>query len=674
MEALGKILLNASASLSDARKFFAGLILMLGFVFSGLMLQRIYFYLKYSADFAGFQTSEILGAFLSGARFDLAASAISVAPIALILAPSWGFLNHKLRRPVFWAALCYFVVLLGYSYIDVHYYAFSQRHMTFELQNAWAETDAILKIAGMEYLWPALGFFAVTGGVSFVYLRSMKGIVLAPDGRGWKGAIIGGTLSFAIVAVMFAVFIRGGLQMKPLGVKDAFRSEHVELGVLSLNGLYTTYNSLYESARGRGHESPLGDIKINPKDKIDVLSLIKDPSREVNDPDYPLLRKFAYKPDEERRLNVVLFIMESWSGKYSKALGGKVSATPFFDSLSEDGLLLTNCLASGQRSIEGLSGLLSSTPVWSGMTFGKGGLLYQTRMEPVGAVFKSMGYETLFIHGARPGSMGFDGLIGRAGFARHISRDDFAVSPATDDGVWGIFDHIAFARANEEFRAIKGPFFATVYSLSSHTPYTVPSKEFEVFGPETEYREFLNSLYYSDQALKIFFEAAKKEEYFKNTLFVIVSDHTEGRATADNKYVSYHIPCLFYAPGTVAPARDARLTAQMDIAPTIMDILKISRPFTSFGRSALSNAERRALIQKDENFIWVEDPYMLVTNLDEPLSLLNYREAPDKNLLKSKNKDYKPIALAMQNEILNYIEWSHAAISENRLAPAGEGK
>ncbi|MBI5344939.1 MAG: sulfatase-like hydrolase/transferase, partial [Deltaproteobacteria bacterium] len=462
------------------------------------------------------------------------------------------------------------------------------------------------------------------------------------------------------------VFIRGGLQTKPLSIKNAFANEKTELGVLTLNGVYTTFNTLFNARDDKRLAARLKSLK--PAMEIDIEGIIVSKEREENTPGYPLFRTFRYKEPERRRLNVVIFVMESWSAKFMRSLGGAADASPFFDTLAKDGLLLTNCFANAQRSYEGLSASLGSLPVWKGMALDQGGLLYQTRLEPVGQVFKGYGYETYFVHGARPGSMGFDGLVRRLGIQRHITRDDFKDRERTDDGVWGIYDEYAFLRAHEEFEKAQNPFFAVVYSLTSHTPYRVPSKEFEYFGRETGNREFLNAMRYSDYALRKFFEKARGGRYFKDTLFVIIGDHTEGFSTSNSLHENYRIPCLFYNTGAVSPGRDGMAVSQTDIVPTIFDILKIPAHYTSWGKSIFSPGARKALLPRGDHFVWVSEPYMLITDLDSPAGLYDYTKDPARNLLNGGGSKAAS-ADALQDELLQYLKFSYSLVLENRIRP-----
>jgi len=640
-----------------------------------LFVGRAYFFLKYLVSFSGNPPSEIVLSFLRGVRFDLSTACIVSIPFFVILLLPGMSKNWYARQGVLATLLLWYVVLLVYNFIDIQYYAFAQRHVTFELRNAWGDTRVLLGIGLKQYVVELLGLLLFLGAFSLAFRRLTNDFTRrarARDSAAWHRRLVWDVPLTIVMAAFFVVFIRGGLQAKPLGVKNAFSSDAVELGILSLNGIYTTFNALAESRDGRDPMAHLKSLQASAGalGRDDVVRMIAASERESYDPDYPLFRRFTYPPAERRPLNVVIFIMESWSAKFVGALEGSPDATPVFNELSRDGLLLTNCFANAQRSIEGLSALLGSVPVWKGVVLGQGGLLYQTRLEPIGHVLKSYGYQTLFLHGARRGSLGFDGLTKRVGFSRQIARDDFELNHVTDDGVWGIYDEHAFLRAHHEFEQMTQPFFSVIYSLSSHTPYTLPSKEFERFDASVPHRAFANSMGYSDYALGKFFSAARAAPYFRDTVFLIVGDHTEGPSTGATLYEGYHIPCLLYSPAHLPPGREPRVVSQLDLVPTLLDFLRISAPYTSWGKSIFADGDRMALLPRGDHFVYVREPYMLLTDLDRPIGLYDYRANPAANLLDTPNEERTKVSERMNREVEAYLQFSYDALIGNKVRPA----
>ena len=91
---------------------------------------------------------------------------------------------------------------------------------------------------------------------------------------------------------------------------------------------------------------------------------------------------------------------------------------------------------------------------------------------------------------------------------------------------------------------------------------------------------------YSDWALGRFFEQARKAPYFENTLFVIVADHCASAAGKTRLPVpGYHIPLILYAPRLLRPGQSDRLASQIDIPPTLLDVLGLPGDDHFFGKS-----------------------------------------------------------------------------------------
>jgi phosphoglycerol transferase MdoB-like AlkP superfamily enzyme len=671
---------NAKHRLQYLKRFLPVLSLAALFVVA-LTSARIYFLLKYREAFSAAASADIAASFLRGLRFDLSTAAIVTGPFLLVsLFPGARFGGRALRA-ILWAVFAWQAALLVYLFIDIQYFAFAQRHLTFEIRNAWTETGVILGIGFERYRFETMGLFLFIAAYAAVFIK-VVGLADHPPPRpgNWaeRHSIAGfarDLAAFVLAIGLSVLLIRGGFQMKPLGVRDAFSGDHVELGVLSLNGIYTTISSLaHDGADAKSMMNALRRIRpTGGADDMEAAAMIV-PSGEQVLAAYPLYRKYGYGPEDRRPLNVVVFVMESWSAKYIGALGGSPSATPFFDSLAPQGLLLANCFANAQRSIEGLTATLGSIPASLGALGGHGeGLLYQTRFSPIGTVLDRHGYETLFIHGARRGSMGFERLVKKFGIRRHISREDFDISrKGIDDGRWGIFDEHAFLRANDEFRAMRKPFFAVVYSLSSHTPYPIPSKEFEHFKADLPYRDYLNSLRYSDYALSRFFEAARKEKYFDDTVFVLVGDHTEGAATGASLYDSYRIPGFVYGRDIITPGRFDELTSQADVVPTILDILRVSDPFTSWGRSVFAAGPRSALLPRGDIFVYVKGRDMLLSSIEREIGLYDYAVNPGANILSSGGSGANDTADALNGKLAAYLLFSYDLMLQNRIAPQAE--
>ena len=287
------------------------------------------------------------------------------------------------------------------------------------------------------------------------------------------------------------------------------------------------------------------------------------------------------------RLNVVVFLEESLGSEFWGCLGRPKTLTPEMDKLAnQEGMLFTNIYACGNRTVRGMEGVLSSFPPLPGDSIVKRD--QSDNVETIARVLKRDGYATVFLYGGRGLFDGMRSFAVRNGYDRFVEEKQFAHPTFTT--IWGVCDEDLFARSIEEFRDLaktNQPFFATILSVSNHKPYAYPKGRIED-RPKPR-RE--DAVKYSDYALGRFFDAAKKEAFWTNTIFVVIADH--GARVYGKQSIpihSYEIPLVIAGPAVVhGPVRVSQLGSSLDVAPTILGLL--GRPYETmfFGRDLLKS-------------------------------------------------------------------------------------
>jgi len=221
------------------------------------------------------------------------------------------------------------------------------------------------------------------------------------------------------------------------------------------------------------------------------------------------------------RLNVVIFLEESFGSEFWGCLGRSNSLTPEMDRLAAEGLLFTNIYASGNRTVRGFEGVLSSFPPLPGDSIVKRDR--SQNVETIARVLKRDGYDTVFLYGGRGVFDGMRAFALNNGYDRFVEQKHFAHPTFTT--IWGVCDEDIFQRSLEEFRVLSSagkPFCGTILSVSNHKPYSYPPGRI----PENPAQRLRNhAVKYSDYALGQFFQAVKKESFYTNTIFVVVADH-----------------------------------------------------------------------------------------------------------------------------------------------------
>lgn len=304
----------------------------------------------------------------------------------------------------------------------------------------------------------------------------------------------------------------------------------------------------------------------------------------------------ALKPDDDeqeafdpRRIpfsrpprNVVLITVESLSAEFLGSFGNTQGLTPQLDRLAHEGLLFTQIYATGTRTVRGLDALTLGAPPIPGQAIAR--RPGNEHLATVGEVLRRQGYETLFIYG---GYGYFDNM--NAYFAGNdyqvIDRTDFPKGSVGFANVWGVADEFLFDNALTQLDRVHAagkPFLAQIMTTSNHRPYTYPDGRIDIPSPGR--RE--GGVKYTDYAIGRFIDQARAKPWFADTLFVIVADHCASASGRTKLPVpGYRIPLILYAPKMLRPGRNDRMASQIDIPPTLIDVMGLRGDEHFFGTS-----------------------------------------------------------------------------------------
>ena len=337
----------------------------------------------------------------------------------------------------------------------------------------------------------------------------------------------------------------------------------------------------------------------------------------------------------EGQPNFMLIILESFATAHIKALSDQFapddpSYTPFLDSLIREGYIFRNAYHNGSRSLDALPSLWASIP-----TFKRQFLSMPQSMAPYHALpecLKEMGYSTAFLHGAVRASMSFVAFGKTVGVENFWSQEEYEAEHGTNDfdGKWGIWDHKFFPFIAEKVNTLPEPFFATMFSLSSHHPYILPAGFDDGRYPKGHVPN--HQMYgYSDEALRHMFEQMSRNEWFDNTIFIITADHGY---TADNeKYLkvpyNFGVPLLFYSPGGLFPqGSDERPAGHIDVMPTVLGMTGYDKPYFAFGQDLFADSVAGRTINYMGAFNTIADSLVYIFNDRDFVEVFEYRTDP----------------------------------------------
>ena len=473
----------------------------------------------------------------------------------------------------------FFFNLIGYAtnFIDFGYYKFIYNRTTI---SEWAvvknEHNIVQMFLRFAYSYWHIFLLFIVLSFAWIYLYKKIRFKSTPYKKPMVFYISTSIASLLIMLTLMVAGIRGGdlkKSTRPINLVDANRY------VKKIQHADVILNTPFAIIRTFG---------IKKFQKVNYQISTSEPQNLIQ----PIK---TYTPKSDSKPNIVLFITESYGREYMgafnkhKNIPNYQSFTPFLDSLANHSLIFSNAFTNGRKSIHGMSSVLAGIPsfvdAYTSSPYAK------QPVESLVSTLNSMGYDTSFFHGAPNGSMGFLGFSNILEFDHYYGKTEFN-DDTQFDGSWGIWDEPFFQFMKTTLDTKESPFLATIFTVSSHEPYAIPEKYKEKF-PEGSI-PMHKCVEYTDFAFQQFFEAAKKEPWFENTIFVITADHCnqvyfdEYRKDINR----YAVPIMFYDPKGNYVGEHTDLAQQIDIYPTILQMAGYDKPFRSWGRSLIDETQQ----------------------------------------------------------------------------------
>ncbi len=533
--------------------------------------------------------------FWVGLRFDLAVSSYLLLPFFLLL-----LLRGRHRLPLLagLAVIVGGVILSGLAEIEFY------RELEFRFNTIVFEYLGHPRIvAGM--IWEGYPVFTYLGLWTLLFALFLLGYrllyrrILQPTlPAGGLPEKLVRTMGATVMLTLMIFASRGGFTHEPLRWGDAFFSEEPFANNLALNGVFTLGRSVIEKVKGKDKAW----TRALPAEEAAALTrrmLLLPGETDLSGADHPILRRETpatapaplLRRDPQRPMNVVVILMESFSGRHVGALGASGGVTPDFDTLSRQGILFDRAFSNGTHTHQGVFASLASFPNLPGFEYLMKTMEANQEFSGLPSLLHDQGYQSVFLYNGLFSWDNKEGFFRQHGIDRFIGRQDY-VNPTFVDPVWGVSDYDVLMRAAGEFKALaeKGPFFGAVLTLSNHSPFNLPDPlPFERIATGDAMEPRLNSMRYADWALGEFFRAAQKEEWFANTLFVLTGDHGFGSppALTEMQLDRQHVPLLFYSPALDPAAAGLRHTvaSQVDIGPSVLGLLGLAVPHQAWGRN-----------------------------------------------------------------------------------------
>lgn len=396
---------------------------------------------------------------------------------------------------------------------------------------------------------------------------------------------------------LFFLFIgiRGGIQQTPLNKGYAYFSKYPVVNHASING---DWNLFYELTHSATQNNPYNYFSkdVAKNSVVQIYKTNNSPTEKILTTDTP---------------NIVLIMLESWSADVIAALSDEKGITPEFEILSKEGLLFTNFYASGFRTEQGLLALLSGFPAQPRTSmirdFGK-----FEKLPSMTKVLSSNYYSSVY-YGGNLDFANMSSYLRTVGFKKIIGENDFTYTHKT---AWGAYDDELLSFQAGDLKNSPQPFFSLLMTITSHEPFDAPIEK--VFDEKDVAPNYKNTVHYTDKSLGSYFEKAKKEAWYHNTLFILVADHghiyPKGRTY--NEPLRYKIPLLFYGDVIKKEYRGktvSKFGSQTDIAATILNQLNSNNQAFHWSKDLLNQETPSfAFYTFEDGFGWVSDEEFFV--------------------------------------------------------------
>jgi phosphoglycerol transferase MdoB-like AlkP superfamily enzyme len=544
--------------------------------------------------------------FVQGLWFDLAVVTVLLAPLMLyeaLLPNSWRTSRwHGVLRLIWlWSAVS--LLLFGAVSEMTFWLEFSTRFNFIAVDYLIYTQEVIGNIRESYPVGLIVSGIAAVAGITVLLLKSaVQRVDSVPVRRSQRAGL-------ALAALLLPVLFLRLANVDQMTVADnAYATE------LSGNGLFSLaaamrrneldYDRFYRTIPGELAYATLQklDVKRAPLMSAATLQTIALPQQKTLTGASPLSR---------RPRNLVLISVESLSASFVGAYGATNGITPNLDALAREGMKFEQVFATGTRTVRGLEALSLGTPPVPGQAIVR--RPGNEHLSTIGQLLHDQGVSSYYFYG---GYGYFDNMNAyfSANDYKVVDRTDFPKASVQFENIWGVADEFMFDNVLTTFDAkatTDKPFFAHIMTTTNHRPYTYPDGRIDIASPGG--RD--GGVKYTDYAIGKFIRDAKSKPWFKDTLFVIVADHCASVAGKSKLPVkNYHIPLIFYAPGMLAPSTYKPIVSQIDLAPTLLDILGKSGAEQFFGRSFFAEGppQERAFISNYQELGYMKNGLLTV--------------------------------------------------------------
>lgn len=582
-------------------------------------IDRFIFIISFFEKVKGQPFKDILDIFYHGLFLDFSAVAyISVVPFLIYCILSF-MPKVKLKRKVLDVyTLVALLIYFGISFININIYReWGDKISKRAIDAFWASpSGAVASAESTPVFVPIVGIILGIVLGYYLYRYLFKSVWFFNIQKNWTNVA-----KLLVGIFILFTFIRGGYGRAPLNPSKAYFSENTFYNHAAVNTQWSLLRDYFTRSTLLRNPYPFYADDVSIKEIINPV--------------------FVHNPDSvvhvlnTKRPNIVLIMMESFVGDLIASLGGEEGITPNFEKLIQEGILFDHIYAASDRSDKGMIGILSGFPAQGPESIIK----YIPKHENIPAIGQDLdkiGYSNSFYHGGQSEFYNFKSYMLTHGIDRVVDQASFGLHE--ERASWGVYDHVIFNRMIKDFEREKQPFFSTMFTLINHEPFELNGQY--KFGKDSNPNKFRSTAYYTDSVIFDFIDKAKREPWYKNTLFVLVADHGHRLPTEqwDLSHPNrFHIPLLFFGDvikeefrGKVMP----RIGNQTDLVATLLQQLGVTPDRYSWSRDLFNPTTTEVAFYNSKDAFGIITPHQ-VLSFDNVGKSINYLADPTYSKVKT---------------------------------------
>jgi phosphoglycerol transferase MdoB-like AlkP superfamily enzyme len=507
-------------------------------------------------------------------------------------------------------------VQLSLQLSDAMYFAESGRHVSYEMRDVLTDATGLFMTAVSKHaLFIVLGYSLIIV-VLFLAYKPAKKLLSIPLGGG-RPVRYRGRHEVALICVVLLsiVFVRGGVTGIPQSVISAFKIGDARQAIIAMNGAYSVVYGALNSSK------EIDRVNVKLPQNVDVDAIMRSLY-----PDAAAVIAAAAAAESQpatpvKKYNLIFILMEGWPADEMSAYGFEKPTTPFYASIKAKSFAPLGVISGGVRTTEGIYATFCSQQNPLGETVAQTSL-QNNQYECLPAILKKRGWHTAFFQGTHKETSGTGAFAQSLGFSESFAKEDMPEG-RYERNYWGAHDPDIYDFLLNRLDEMPQPFLVGVNTNSTHD-VKMPAGVKQLFGNANRGEKHQSILHFADQSMQGFFEKIRDKPYFKNTIFVLMSDHTGGK----HKTLAqrYFIPGVIYAEDLVAAKQLDRYASQRDFAPTVLELLGLPASPSFTGKSLFSENDATYFADFfDSGTIgWVEDKSLVETSVVDPSDMKCY--------------------------------------------------